>query len=138
MTKSPLTTTAEALQSYLSVSAKDVGGGYRMKIIFPIICKDGSSLSVQASEGHYCYPRCASGPYETVEIMTDVLLPKYARQMKTDSVYSQIPVEYVARIINKHGGIDTELTKKGNQMNTPRPPVEEIEEENPGEAYEYC
>lgn len=34
----------------------------------PIICKDGTILSVQASEGHYCNPRHREGPWSCVEV----------------------------------------------------------------------
>ena len=33
-----------------------------------IVCKDGTTLSVQASEFHYCTPRDNKGPYTHVEI----------------------------------------------------------------------
>ena len=33
-----------------------------------IVCADGFSLSVQASNGHYCTPRSNYGPYSRVEV----------------------------------------------------------------------
>lgn len=33
-----------------------------------IVCKDGTTLSVQASDGHYCSPRNNRGPWTAVEV----------------------------------------------------------------------
>jgi hypothetical protein len=31
-------------------------------------CKDGATLSIQASKSHYCTPRDNKGPYSSIEV----------------------------------------------------------------------
>lgn len=85
----------------------------------PIRCKDGITLSVQASEYHYCSPRSDTGPYETVEvgyITTEkgnrFPAPRdwaeYAEGEKERwaDVFADVPIEKVHAFIEAHGGID--------------------------------
>jgi len=80
-------------------------------------CNDGFSMSVQAHDGAYCDPRV--GPSETdhyyeVEIgfpsEKEDLIMYYAEDIDnpTDTVYGYVPVEVVAEVIEKHGGIKNE------------------------------
>lgn len=79
-----------------------------------IICKDGFSMSIQASWGHYSSPRTTmrNGYYE-YEVgfpsEKENLLMKHVEQWdeKDDPrhcVYPYSPAETVAEVINKHGG----------------------------------
>lgn len=75
-------------------------------------CKDGFSISVQASEGHYCSPRVNGDVrYDKVELgfpnMEDELIAEYAEDPDdlTGTVYGGVPVEIVNQLIEKHGGI---------------------------------
>ncbi len=86
---------------------------------FPvIICKSGLSVSIQASEGHYCKPR-----EDSVEVYTAVelgfpshtppeYLLEYAETAVNDepdyenTVYAYVPVALVERWIQEEGGID--------------------------------
>lgn len=75
-------------------------------------CKDGFSVSVQASEFHYCTPRInGANRYETVELgfpnAVDSLIVDYAEDDGdlTRTVYAYVPVEVVNELIEKHGGI---------------------------------
>lgn len=74
-------------------------------------CADGFSVSVQASQYHYCRPRIDSAEtYEKVELgypsAADDLITDYAEDVSyTDTVYGYVPVEIVDRLIKKHGGI---------------------------------
>ena len=74
-------------------------------------CKDGFSVSVQASQYHYCRPRIDSAEkYEKVELgypsAADELITDYAEDRTyTDTVYDYVPVEIVDKLIEKHGGI---------------------------------
>jgi hypothetical protein len=88
-------------------------------IILPRIhCADGFSMSVQASEWHYCTPRehqCDG--YFTVEIgfpsePVAELLP-YAEipDTPTETVYARVPVTLVNEIVNAHGGVRQEAVK---------------------------
>jgi hypothetical protein len=87
--------------------------GTRYQKIRPrLICKDGYSISVQASWGHYCSPRFDDvNEYKTVELgfpnMKDVLIMAYAEEpdYPTETVYAYVPVELVNELIEKHGGI---------------------------------
>ena len=74
-------------------------------------CADGFSVSVQASQHHYCRPRIDSAEkYNAVELgypsAADDLITDYAEDNSyTDTVYGYVPVEIVDRLIEKHGGI---------------------------------
>ena len=129
--------TAKFINAYLTAPVKEFPGSFRMRIIHPIITKDGSVFSVQASEGHYCSPRTANGPYTQVEVMTDVPVPGHRRQQKSEGICAYADINVIARVINAHGGIDFEATKTGNRMLKPEPKVEEVEEVDGG-AYWYC
>jgi hypothetical protein len=82
-----------------------------------VVCKDGATLSVQASGSHYCTPRDMVGPYTTVEVgfpegltpaELDQLLFEYADyngEGNRPDVYAYVPVELVEAIIDAHGGL---------------------------------
>lgn len=79
-----------------------------------IVCKDGFSISVQASEYHYCEPRVdyPGVPYSHVECGYPSAHPgalvAYQEQPGrdvTDDVYPYVPVELVENLIAAHGGI---------------------------------
>lgn len=78
-------------------------------------CKDGFSISVQASRFHYCMPRITNAAYyENVELgypsSADATIIDYAEDSNyTDTVYGYVPVEIVDRLIAKHGGIDEQF-----------------------------
>jgi hypothetical protein len=82
-----------------------------------IKCKDGESLSVQASEFHYSCPRENTGPYTEVEVGFPSVSPpdswaKYFddnwedESRRTESVYGYVPIELVEQFITDHGGSD--------------------------------
>ena len=85
-----------------------------------IVCKDGMSLSVQASQYHYCTPREDNAePYLEKEVgyIRDVdgtsIAPPiewtlYADGEFPSSVYGYVPVELIEEFIKKHGGIQKE------------------------------
>ena len=77
-------------------------------------CNDGFSMSVQAHDGAYCDPRvdpAKTDYYFEVEIgypsEKEHLIMQYAEDVDnpTDTVYGYVPVEVVAEVIEKHGGI---------------------------------
>ena len=77
-----------------------------------LMCADGFSVSVQASEYHYCTPRInGADKYETVELgypnIEDSLIMDYAEDddMPTGTVYGYVPVHIVCELVEKHGGI---------------------------------
>ena len=70
-----------------------------------LYCNDGYSISVQASEFHYCEPRCNGvQDYESVELG----FPSIEDEPYTKTTYSYVPIEIVEELINKHGGIKAE------------------------------
>jgi len=81
-----------------------------MKTNERITCKDGFSVSVQASAFTYCLPRDNNGPYEEVELgfpsEADALITPYSESDDlTGTVYPYVDVEVVKALINKHGGV---------------------------------
>jgi len=78
-----------------------------------VVCKDGFSMSVQASEHHYCYPKVSwlDQRYESVEIgfpneQEDLLMPyAFDPEKPTKTVYEFVPAKIVLAIIDIHGGV---------------------------------
>jgi hypothetical protein len=83
-----------------------------MRHIPPVLCKDGFKVSIQASEGHYCYPRNSRGPWEEFELgfpsSADPLIAEYAedRDNLTQTVYPRVPVATIEQLLDKHGGTE--------------------------------
>lgn len=84
-----------------------------------IICNDGFSMSVQASEYAYCMPRETNNDYYTeMEIgfpdKVEELIMEYAEDGNnpTETVYGYVPIEVINAVIEKHKGINLELTFK--------------------------
>ena len=79
-----------------------------------IFCKDGFTVSIQASEFHYCSPRetLKDGNYNKVELgfpsEKEDLIINYAEEpdCPTKTVYGWVPTEIVDKVLAKHGGID--------------------------------
>ena len=74
-------------------------------------CKDGTYLSVQASNTHYSMPRDNEGPYTHVEVGFPSIDPpeswaEYADGEYPNDVYGYVPLELVNEFIELHGGID--------------------------------
>ena len=77
-----------------------------------VICKDGFTMSVQAGETQYCYPReTGAERYTEVEIgfpnQQEELLLEYAEDLHqpTETVYAYVPATVVTLVIAKHGGM---------------------------------
>lgn len=71
-----------------------------------ITCKDGTTLSVQASKYHYCKPREDTGPWTHVEVMTTGATPIYFdtdEDMDDSNLSAYVPIESVAREILYRG-----------------------------------
>ena len=75
-----------------------------------IVCKDGFTLSVQASESHMCRPRSNMGPWETVEVACVSDLPEFILEWAADpdtpeyDIFPNVPIEMVEKLIMFHGG----------------------------------
>ena len=98
--------TLEKLQKALSKSPSHTPGDFLWKhLADPITCKDGSTLSVQASENHYCTPRSNFGPYTEVEVWNCGEVPAWSEYGNGDEPYAYIPIELVVEEIDRRGGI---------------------------------
>ncbi|MAH49903.1 hypothetical protein CMI37_29050 [Candidatus Pacearchaeota archaeon] len=100
-----------------------------------IICRDGFSMSVQASEFHYCNPReTAAKKYDTVEVgfpsEHEPLLDKYREELpyfnydedKWNTVYPYVPSIVIKDIIEAHEGLtkgDLPPMNFGKRLNIP-------------------
>lgn len=114
-------TTNEFLNEFLVLERLN-SWPYPFQVLRPmVVCKDGFKVSIQASAGHYCYPRIdtdRSIPYEKVELgFPSEAVPEwleYAEEQydPTDTVYGYVPVELVDIGLAKHGGIDLEKMKE--------------------------
>ena len=85
-----------------------------------VLCKDGFSMSVQASSTHYCSPRIDNATqYSSVEIgfpsHPESLITAYAEDSSspTGTVYPYVPAHLVTLIITKHGGMDSGQVPSG-------------------------
>lgn len=83
---------------------------YELKRMSPAIrCRDGTTLSVQASRYHFCAPRENHGPYKAIEVGYPTATPleswaKYADGEYPATVYGYVPVELVREFVATHGG----------------------------------
>jgi hypothetical protein len=71
----------------------------------PIICRDGTKFSIQASEFTYCAPRDNQGPWTHVEVMTltDGVTPSNWEHDAGDNLAGYVPIESVAKEILQRG-----------------------------------
>ena len=100
--------TITKLQAHLCHPAKAVIPGHFYKAITkPVICVDGTTLSVQASEFHYSSPRENVGPYTEVEVWrvsnTTGIEQFFDYSEEDPSAY--VPIEQVVAFIDSHSGI---------------------------------
>ena len=81
-----------------------------------IHCKDGFTMSVQASHSHCCFPRTTlyssySFYYSEMEVgfpsEVEVLLLPFAEDLEnpTKTVYPYVPIAIIENVIAKHWGI---------------------------------
>ena len=101
------------IQEYLKNTTEKYEFTDMLKIRPRVECKDGFTMSVQASRTHYCSPRkdLDDGNYNSVEVgypsETEPLIMEYAEcpDEPTGSVYAQVPIEIIDEVIKKHGGM---------------------------------
>lgn len=88
---------------------------FRRSVIKPhLVLEDGTRLSVQASETHYCKPRNEAGRYYKVEVASTEkheLLEEHMDgpppQMSGEMcyLYAYVPTEKVEEVIRRRGGV---------------------------------
>tara|TARA_R100000322_G_scaffold29681_1_gene19117 strand:+ start:246 stop:584 length:339 start_codon:yes stop_codon:yes gene_type:complete len=80
----------------------------------PVVCADGFRVSIQASKGHYSWPRDNVRAYKACELgypsEPDDLIKEYAEQRLgennyVDCVYPFVPAKVIQALLEKHGGI---------------------------------
>lgn len=79
-----------------------------------IVCRDGFSVSVQASQYHYCEPRKTNAEYYSeFELgFPSEPLPELAKwaELAEDQdytgIFGYVPVEEIAKVLESHGGVD--------------------------------
>ena len=89
-----------------------------------LVCNDGYSISVQASENHYCSPRVSVFGLDYYEVELgfpsepDDLINGYAEDPSdyTGTVYGWVPMEIVEQLVEKHGGIKGPDEESLNRM----------------------
>lgn len=101
-------TTLTKLQAHLTTEVRNVNGYPYKNLAKIIITKDGTSLSVQASQNHYSTPRRNEGPYSHVEVWCVTgAAPNGVTEFDYDdndpSAY--VPIEDVTKFIDAHGGM---------------------------------
>ncbi len=71
--------------------------------------KDGTDLSVQASDKHCCEPEetLETADYESVEVLAPDELEelKYYQDSYDKLLYKRVPVELMEKVVTEHGGI---------------------------------
>jgi hypothetical protein len=70
----------------------------------PILCTDGTIISVQASSTHYCSPKSdAAYAYGSVEILINY--PNDPEHYNNGEIQGWVTPSEVLELINEHGGI---------------------------------
>ena len=101
----------EYLTANRDTTDPEVYGDYSFPLAPRITCKDGFSLSVQATHGAYCTPRRNIGPWYDVEVGFPSAVPELILshaenpQRPTNTVYGYVPINLVEELIDLHGGI---------------------------------
>ena len=97
--------TYEKLQELLAGPITLTPSGLTFKNLTPaIVCADGTSMSVQASEDHYSTPRENEGPYTAVEVWHCGSPDLFNDYGDGEYPYAYVPIELVVQEIDRRGG----------------------------------
>lgn len=71
------------------------------------ICKDGFSISIQASVFHYCTPKrgLENCEYTHLELGYPSECEELIEEYREGAIYPYVPIDVVEKVIEKHGGI---------------------------------
>jgi hypothetical protein len=97
------------INKFMTENRVIIRGGLLVK---KLVCKNGLTMSVQASFFHYCSPREDSlSHYDSVEVgypsrKVDALM-EYAERPETptETVYGWVPVDVINKIVDENGGL---------------------------------
>jgi len=97
---------------------------YSIYVVPRLVCKDGFSMSVQASPTHYSEPNGSTytdfklNDSNVIHTHFEIGFPnesesiilKYAEDIDkpTDTVYARVPLNRILKAIKKHGGLDND------------------------------
>lgn len=98
-------TTAQRIQDHLNYLVQVFDTSEWKAPVPQIVCKDGTTISVQASAHHYCSPRTNFGPYTHVEVWCATVKPTQF-DYDEDGPTACVPIEKVAEFIDAHGGFN--------------------------------
>ena len=80
---------------------------------YGIVCKDGFTVSVQASAFHYCWPRRTQKYHQAFELYCDISNDKDLLESYYDgAVCSFVPTVIVEKLILRHGSVDWSKTPR--------------------------
>ncbi len=90
--------------------------GIAHNLLAPIICTDGTFLSVQCGYGYHSTPDVNGldlHEYESFEVRTAVKdSGDFALYMDDENMYSYVPTDIIESLIERHGGVDEDDIKK--------------------------
>jgi hypothetical protein len=104
-----------ALSKYTMDKRSLAGGPASVRFVPPLVCRDGFSMSVQASEYHYCVPRNNDGPWAAFECGFPSKpvpeLREWKEELEEDApdeecIFAYVPWSAVMLTIEKHGGCE--------------------------------
>ena len=99
------------------VVIREYGNTRSQELRKQLVCNDGTTLSVQASEDHWCSPRSSYVNYYTDDIeffdyssvevwcVSADVPDSWVEYGDDDNPYAYIPVTLVEKFIDSHGGI---------------------------------
>ena len=82
------------------------------RLVKVVKCKSGLTLSVQASDTHYCSPRSNNGPWTEVEVgfpsrkVESIIDWAEDPYDPCNTVYGYVPVAVLEEVIKDNGGLD--------------------------------
>lgn len=78
-----------------------------------VMCNDGYTISIQADEYMYCYPRknMENGEYTHLELGFPNKKDELIEEYREGNIYPYVPIELVEKLIEKHGGFMKAMTK---------------------------
>lgn len=100
------------LMSHRDADDYKVLNDYHYPCVPRIKCKDGFTISVQASHGAYCSPRLNIAEWTAVECGFPSAEPEFIMDYCEDSddptgtVYGYVPIGLVEKLIELHGGFE--------------------------------
>jgi len=104
--------TLDDWRKFIDKHPRIVNSGSVGSVLRPsITLGDGTKLSLQASEFHYCTPRTSNADFYTAweigfpsKVIPEILEWAEDADKPTDTVYGYVPVEVILNVIKARGG----------------------------------